>query len=139
MKFSRLSNQPKIRLLLAEDHMILRQGMALLLSQESDIEVVGEAADGEAAYRLALQLSPDVVLMDLGMPRMDGIEATRMIRRDLPQIKIIGLSVYNELERAEAMLAAGASMYLTKTRPAQDLIAAIRSCAKPQNHMAVAS
>ncbi len=135
MNFSKLSNQPKIRLLLAEDHTILRQGMSLLLSQESDIEVVGEAADGEAAVKLASQLRPDVILMDLGMPRMDGIEATRVICRNLPQVKIIGLSVYNEMERADAMLAAGASMYLTKTRPAQDLIAAIRFCVNPQCFM----
>jgi DNA-binding NarL/FixJ family response regulator len=138
MNFSKLSNQSKIRLLLAEDHKILRQSMAQLLSQESDLEIVGEAADGEAAVKLASQMHPDVVLMDLGMPKMDGIEATRVIRSNLPQVQIIGLSVYDEAEGADAMLAAGASMYLTKTHPVQDLIAAIRSCKKPQKLTAAA-
>jgi DNA-binding NarL/FixJ family response regulator len=130
MNFSKLSNQPKIRLLLAEDHTILRQGMAQFLGQEPDIEIVGEAPNGEIAVKLASQLRPDIVVMDLGMPKMNGLEATRVIRRDLPEVRVIGLSMYDEIESANAMLAAGASYYLTKTRPAQDLIAAVRSCMK---------
>lgn len=126
MNFSKLSNQPKIRLLLAEDHTILRQGLAHLLSQESDIEIVGEAANGEVAVALASQVHPDVILMDMGMPLMNGIEATRRIHRDFPEIRIIGLSMYDEIEHAEAMLAAGASRYLSKTGPADQLIALIR-------------
>jgi DNA-binding NarL/FixJ family response regulator len=132
MNFSKLNNQPKIRLLLAEDHTILRQGLVKLLSQESDIEVVGEASNGEVAVQLAAQVNPDVILMDMGMPKMDGIEATRRIHAEFPEVCIIGLSMYGEMERANAMIAAGASLYLNKTDLAQDLIAAIRSCSKSQ-------
>lgn len=128
MNFSKPMTQSTIRLLLAEDHTLLRRGMARFLGQEPDIEIVGEASDGEAAVRLASQLLPDIVIMDLGMPKMSGLEATRMIRHELPQVRVIGLSMYEEKERADAMLEAGASAYLTKTESAQQLIATIRSC-----------
>jgi DNA-binding NarL/FixJ family response regulator len=124
------SNSSRIKLLLAEDHTMLRQGIAQLLGQEPDIEVIGEAPDGETAVEMAVQLRPDVVLMDVGLPKMSGVEATRAICRNAPQVRVIGLSVFEEKERAEEMTSAGACLYLTKSGPAQQLIAAIRTCMK---------
>jgi PAS domain S-box-containing protein len=118
----------KIRVLLADDHAVMRQGLRSLLASEFDIEVVGEAADGREAIDLATSLRPNVVLMDMSMPKVAGLEATRMIHADLPDVRIIGLSMFDEKERADAMIAAGASAYLTKSGPAGDLIATIRSC-----------
>jgi DNA-binding NarL/FixJ family response regulator len=116
----------KIRILVADDHAILRQGLAQLLNQEPDIEVIGEAADGEAAVELARKLQPDVILMDIAMPKLSGIEATRVIHNDFPNIRIIGLSMFEKSDRAQAMRAAGAVNYLTKSDPSTDLISAIR-------------
>jgi len=130
MNFSKMTHPQKIRLLLAEDHTILRQGLAQILEQESDLEIVGEAENGEQAVRLATQVLPDVVLMDMSMPIMNGIEAAREIHRGLPDVRIIGLSMHEDEEQIEAMLAAGASFYLCKTGPTQDLIQTIRSCAQ---------
>ena len=132
MNFSNPVTPSSIRLVLAEDHTLLRRVMAQFLGQEPDIEIVGEASDGESAVKLASQLLPDIVIMDLGMPKMSGLEATRAIRHELPQVRVIALSMYEEKERADAMLEAGASAYLTKTKSAQELIATIRSCMKTE-------
>jgi len=115
-----------IRVLLADDHAVMREGLAGLLGEEPDIEVVGEAPDGKEAVRLATALLPDVVLMDVSMPGLDGVEATRAIRKDHPDIRVIGLSTYEEAERAQTMRDAGADCYLTKSGPAALLLAAIR-------------
>ena len=116
-----------IRVLVADDHKIVRQGLVGILQIEPDIEVVGEASDGEEAVALARKLQPDVVIMDVTMPRMTGIEATKLIRREMPKTRVIGLSMHAESDMAKAMCAAGASAYLTKGGPSEDLIAAIRS------------
>jgi CheY-like chemotaxis protein len=116
----------KIRVLLADDHQVMRRGLARLLQEELDIEVVGEADDGRTAVELARQTLPDVIVMDVSMPRMNGIEATRILSTDLPDIRVIGLSMYGEADRAQAMRDAGAVAYLNKCDPSEDLIAAIR-------------
>jgi PAS domain S-box-containing protein len=118
----------KIRILLTDDHAVMREGLARLLGQEQDFEVVGEASDGREAVEKAAVLSPDVILMDISMPNLNGIDATRIIRCQHSGIRIIGLSLYSEDERAREMLEAGAAFYMTKSGPVADLKAAIRAC-----------
>lgn len=115
-----------IRLLLVDDHKIMRQGLARLLSTEVDIELIGEAGDGQEALELARQLRPDVIVMDVSMPRMDGIKATRHILQQHPHTRIIGLSMHEQDDMAQAMLEAGAAVYLTKGGPSESLFEAIR-------------
>lgn len=115
-----------IRVLLADDHRILREGLVELLSEEEDLEVVGQAADGVEAVELGLALEPDVVVMDITMPQMNGIEATRQLLAKRPRTRVIGLSMHEEDDMARAMRDAGAEAYLTKGGPSDDLVAAIR-------------
>jgi DNA-binding NarL/FixJ family response regulator len=115
-----------VRVLLADDHQVVRDGLARLLQGRLGIEVVGQAVDGMQAVEMALQLEPDVILMDVNMPRLNGIEATRYIRNRLPRVRIVGLSALAEQEIATAMTFAGAADYLPKTAPVVDLISTIR-------------
>ncbi|MFA9478785.1 PAS domain S-box protein [Phycisphaerales bacterium AB-hyl4] len=115
-----------IRVLIVDDHAVMRQGLGSLLEAEPDIEVVGQAADGIEAVAGVRQLCPDVILMDFSMPQMDGVEATRIIHAGQPHIRIIGLSMYAEEDRAKAMIEAGAAVYLTKTGQSHELLTAIR-------------
>lgn len=117
----------KIRILLVDDHMVMRQGLAGLLRSESDMEIVGEASDGSAAVTLTRDLRPDVVLMDITMPGMDGIEATRIIHSEMPHVHVIGLSMFEKGEQELAMRRAGAANYLTKSGPSDAVIDAIRN------------
>jgi len=117
----------KIRVLVADDHAVLRAGMASLLNDEPDIEVVGEACDGQMAIELALDLQPDVILMDVTMPRLNGIDATRRIMAQLPRAWIIGLSMHEQESMAVAMRRAGAKAYLTKDGSSDALIDAIHA------------
>jgi PAS domain S-box-containing protein len=128
----------KIRVLLADDHVVMREGLAGLLEQATDIEIVGQAADGQEAVELADRLLPDVILMDISMPRLNGIEATRTIHKDHPEIRIIGLSMFDAADRAQAMRDAGAVNYVVKSGPPEDLFAAIRECQSipPPTHAA---
>ena len=117
----------RLRVLLVDDHAMVRQGLRSVLDSYEDLEVIGEAGDGEAAISLAATLQPDVVVMDINMPRVDGIEATRRIMSTHPDIVIIGLSVQNERHIEEAMLNAGAAVFVTKERAAVQLYEAIVS------------
>jgi CheY-like chemotaxis protein len=112
--------------LVVDDHSMVRQGLKSLLHLESDIAVVGEASNGEEAVQLALQLQPDVILMDINMPKIDGIEATHLIHSKLPGTRIIGLSMLDAEDQAEAMLKAGAAAHLSKNCNSKTLLAAIR-------------
>jgi CheY-like chemotaxis protein len=118
----------RVRVVLVDDHMVVRQGLAGLLRVEPDIEIIGEASDGQSAIDLTRELRPDVVLMDISMPGMDGIQATRIIHNRLPEVRIIGLSMFQEGEQQAAMREAGAVGYLTKSGPSEALIEAIRAC-----------
>ena len=115
-----------IRVLLADDHVMLRQGTAELLHREPDIEVVGEAANGEEAVELAGQLRPDIVVMDVRMPVLSGIEATRRIRSSLPAVQVLVLTAHDDDQYIFSLLQAGASGYLLKSAPIGDLIKAVR-------------
>jgi signal transduction histidine kinase/ActR/RegA family two-component response regulator len=118
----------KIRVLLADDHAVVRDGLGKLLQLQASIEVIGRASDGQQALDMALQLQPDVVVMDVSMPKLNGMEATRQILARLPATHIIGLSMHTEPDIATAMRDAGACAYLTKTSPPEVLVAAIREC-----------
>jgi CheY-like chemotaxis protein len=116
----------KIRVLLVDDHAVVREGIALQLQQQPDIEIVGEAPDGAQALELVHALRPDVVTMDVNMPGMNGIETTRAIHAVHPSIRIIGLSMAEDLEQGAAMRSAGAVRYLSKSASLDALLAAIR-------------
>ena len=118
----------KLRVLLADDHKIFCRGLMLVLQQHRDIEVVGQAADGVAAIDLARKTQPDVILMDVSMPRLNGVEATRRIMQEFSNIRVIGLSMHEEADMAAAMREAGACAYLTKDGPPDVLIETIRRC-----------
>ncbi|MFA9477436.1 response regulator [Phycisphaerales bacterium AB-hyl4] len=127
---ARPDRQPgPIRLMLADDHAVMRQGLSAMLAGESAIEVVGEAANGEEAVKMARRLRPDVILMDYSMPILNGVQATRAIIAERPDTCIIGLSMYEEPETAAAMLDAGAVAYTTKAGHRDALVEMIRTVA----------
>jgi DNA-binding NarL/FixJ family response regulator len=118
---------PKIRVLIADDHAIVREGVRALLTLSNDIEVVGEAADGLQAVELARSLSPDVILMDIAMPGLGGLEATLAIRGANPDAKILVLTQYEDREYIRRFLKAGVSGYVLKKAAGSELTAAIRA------------
>lgn len=120
----------KIRVLLADDHTIVRQGLRVLLEAEPDIEVVAEANTGREAVQMAKKLLPEVVVMDIAMPNLNGLEATRQIAREVPSAKLLVLSSYNDDEYVLQVTEAGAMGYLLKQTAATDLIKAVREARK---------
>ena len=115
------------RILLADDHEIVREGICSLIEKQSDMEVVGLASDGQEAIEMAKQFSPDVIVMDVGMPGINGVEATRQIKTTMPGIKIIALSIHDDRSFVLGMAKAGMSGYLLKECAFEDLIQAIRT------------
>ena len=124
-----MTNSPPqpIRVMIVDDHLMVRRGLATFLKVYDDLKLVGEAENGEAAIQLCAELQPDVILMDLLMPKMDGAAATRAIRKQFPQVQIIALTSYKEGRLIMDALAAGAISYLLKDISAEDLARAIRA------------
>lgn len=116
-----------VRIVLAEDHRITREGLVNLLRERQDMEVVGEAENGREAVRLAQELSPDLVIMDVTMPDLNGIDATRIITSGANKIKVIALSMYSDKQFVQGMIQAGASGYLLKDCAFEELVSAIRA------------
>ena len=121
-----------IRILIVDDHAVVRQGLKMFLALDDELQVVGEAANGEEAVRRARELAPDVVLMDLLMPQMDGIAATEVIRRELPDIEVIALTSVLEDKAVYGAMRAGAIGYLLKDTQADELCRAIKAAAAGQ-------
>ena len=125
-------SNPRIRVLAADDQRVVREGLAMLLGLLPDVEVVGTAADGEQALALAGELRPDVILMDLRMPRVDGVEATRRLRASHPEIKVVVLTTYADDRSVIDALRAGALGYLTKDAGADEIRQALQRVASGQ-------
>jgi two-component system response regulator NreC len=121
-----LRNDMSIKVLIADDHRIIREGLRVMLEKEHDIKVVGEAVDGQMTERLARELVPDVIIMDVAMPDLNGIEATRQIAAKLPGVKIIALSMHDDRRFVLNMLKAGAAGYILKDDAFKSLSKAIR-------------
>jgi len=118
-----------IRVVVVDDHALLRDGTRQILEAHPDLQVVGEAASGEVALALVNQLHPEVVLMDIALPEMNGIEVTRTLTRDHPDVRVLMVSAYDEDEYIRSALEAGAAGYLSKTAPGDELVQAVRAVA----------
>jgi DNA-binding NarL/FixJ family response regulator len=116
----------KLRVLLADDHAVVREGLTLLIDAQPDLEVIGEACDGASACRMAGELRPDVVVMDVSMPGLTGDEATEQLKRDAPEVKVLALTVYEDKGHLRKLLKAGASGYILKLATGEELIRALR-------------
>ena len=126
---------PTIRVLLADDHPVVRGGLKQLIDSQSDMCVIGEAVDGEEAWRTATSLGPDVLVVDVSMPVIDGVEATRRVKRDRPSVRVLALTVHEERLYLTQLLRAGASGYVLKRTAAEELLRAIRMVAKGDTYI----
>jgi two-component system, NarL family, response regulator NreC len=116
-----------IRIVLAEDHVMTRQGLRALLERQEDFEVVGEASDGREAIAMVKEMQPHVVVMDISMPHLNGVEATHHIRRECPDTRVVILSMHGSRQHIMSVLKAGAAGYVLKESPVDDLVIAIRT------------
>jgi DNA-binding NarL/FixJ family response regulator len=124
-----------MKILIADDHGIVRCGLKVLIAKEPDMEVVGEAEDGDSVLKLAKELSPDVIIMDIAMPGMNGIEATRQILKENPAIRIIALSMYSEKYFVTEMLKAGASGYVLKSYLFDEISKALHAAVEGKHYL----
>lgn len=124
-----------VRLLLADDHTLVRQGIRHILEMESDLQVVGEASNGEDTLKMARALHPDVILMDVNMPVMNGVEATRLIRQEMPEIAVVALTIHDDEEYLFELVKVGAAGYLLKDVEPASLIEAIHRVAEGQSYL----
>ncbi len=127
--------KPKIQILLADDHLLVRQGFKLILSSQPDMEIVGEAGNGREAAEMAERLRPDVVVMDVAMPELNGIEATRRLTNALPRARVLALSMHKDSVYVREILRAGARGYLLKDSVDTDLLAAVRAVARGEAYL----
>ncbi len=128
----------RIRILLADDHGVVRQGFKMILGAQADMEVVGEAANGREAVELAGRLKPDIVVMDVAMPELNGIEATRRLAETAPHVRVLALSMHKDSVYVRETLRAGARGYLLKDSGANDLVAAVRAVASGEGYLSPA-
>jgi two-component system response regulator NreC len=125
----------RTRIILADDHAILRHGLSRLIEQQEDMEVIAQAGNGHSTFDLVREMSPDIVVMDIGMPDLNGIDATRQIIRDYPKVKIIGLSMHSGKKFISEMLKAGASGYLLKDCAFEELVIAIKTVMEGKTYL----
>lgn len=125
----------KLRVFVADDHAVLRDGLKALVSAQPDMEIVGEAENGQTTYEKAKELKPDVVLMDISMPELSGVQATELLRRDCPCIKILVLTAYKDKGYLDRLLKVGASGFILKLSAAEELIGAIRLVAEGKTYL----
>jgi DNA-binding NarL/FixJ family response regulator len=125
----------KVRVLIVDDHTIVRDGISALLSLAADIEVVGEAANGKEALEKVRQLNPDVVLMDIAMPIMGGLEATRRISKEFPRTKVLALTQYDDKEYVLPVIESGASGFISKGAASSELVAGIRAVHRGDSYL----
>lgn len=131
-----VSKNKDIRLILADDHAVVRTGTRQLLERQPDFQIVGEASDGAEAVQLAHDLQPDVVVMDVRMPKMSGVEATKRIKQECPAVRVLVLTAHDDDEYVFALLQSGADGYLLKTAEFEDLVKAIHTVAAGQSALA---
>jgi two-component system, NarL family, response regulator NreC len=135
LKYVFQSAMKRIRILLADDHAVVRQGFKMILAAQPDMEIVGEAGNGREAVELAEKLHPDILVMDVAMPELNGIEATRRVVSSLPHSRVVALSMHKDSVYVREILRAGARGYLLKDSVADDLVAAIRAVASGEGYL----